>query len=69
MMGYLVDLKEKGGPFDTGGEYKKVLMTRETLSRSLLMPSKYCIFSAASVNIEEYQADHSKVKLLREHKE
>lgn len=59
MLGYLVSLKEKNGFFDLDGKEKKVLMTGETLSKFLLKPSKCNIFSAISVDIEEYQSNHS----------
>lgn len=57
-MGYVVEFKKKEGFFDGYGELQKVLMTGEKLAE-LLTQVRYYVISAKSVNIPEYQVDHS----------
>lgn len=57
-MGYVVEFKKKEGFFDGYGKLQKVLMTGEKLAE-LLTQVRYYVISAKSVNIPEYQVDHS----------
>lgn len=57
-MGYVVELKTKEGFFSGYGKLQKVLMTGEKLAE-LLTQVRYYVISAKSVNIPEYQVDHS----------
>lgn len=57
-MGYLVKFKKKDGVFGAYGEEQRVLMSNEKLAELLTKRVSYYVFSAVSVNVPEYQANH-----------